>query len=79
MVWGETPDIHFKWLLATLDRLFESGLLVSAHQTVIFRKEIKWCRQLVSGQKVNHDPERTEGLSQLPRPESAVQIMQFKP
>ena len=56
MVWGETPDIHFKWLLATLDRLFERGLLVSAHQTVFFRKEIKWCRKLVSGQKVNHTP-----------------------
>ena len=50
VVWGETPDILLKRLLAILNRLLERGLFVAAHKAVFSRKEIKWCGNILSGQ-----------------------------
>ena len=77
MIWGETLGILLKRLLATLDRLLEHGPFVAAHKAVFFRKEIKWCGKILSGQMVSHDPECTQGLSKLRRPETAGELMQF--
>ena len=66
-----------KRLLAILDRLLERGLFAAAHKAVFFRKEIKWCGKILSGQTVSHDPEHTQGLSELRRPETAGKLMQF--
>ena len=33
--------------------------------------------ETLSGQTVSHDPERTQGLSELRRPETAGELMQF--
>ena len=41
VIWGKTPEIISKRLLAILDRLLERGLLAAAHKAVYFRKEIK--------------------------------------
>ena len=41
MIWGETPEILLKRLLAILDRLLERGLFAAAHKAVFFRKEIR--------------------------------------
>ena len=62
---GETPEILLKRLLAILDRLLERGLFAAAHKVGFFRKEFKWCEKILSGQTVSHDPERTQGLSEL--------------
>ena len=62
MIWGETPEILLKRLLAILDRLLERGLFAAAGKAVFFRKEINWCGKILSGQTVSHDPERTQGL-----------------
>ena len=42
-----------------------------------FVKEIKWCGKILFGQTVSHDPERTQGISELRRPETADELMQF--
>ena len=60
-----------------LDRLLKRGLVAAAHKAVFFRKGIKWCWEILSGQAVSHDPERTQGLSELRRPETAGELMQF--
>ena len=43
VIWGETPEILLKRLLAILDRLLERGLFAAAHKAVLFGNEIKWC------------------------------------
>ena len=48
VIWGETPEILLKRLLAILDRLLERGLFAAAHKAVFFRKEIKWCGKILS-------------------------------
>ena len=76
VIWGETPEILLKRLLAILDRLLERGLFAAAHKDIFFRKEIKWFGKILSGQTVSH-PEGTQGLSELRRPETAGKIVQF--
>ena len=68
VIWGKTPEIHMKWLLVILDRLLERGRFTAARKADLFRKEIKWCGKILSGQTVRHDPERAQGLSELYRP-----------
>ena len=77
MIWWETPKILLKRLLTILDRLLERGIFAAAHKVVFFRKETTWCGKILSGQTVSHDPERTQGLSELRRPETAGEVMQF--
>ena len=36
VIWGETPEILLKRLLAILDRLLERGLFAAAHKAVFF-------------------------------------------
>ena len=60
-----------------MDRLLERGRFAAAYKAVFFRKEIKWCGKIFSGQSVSHDPDRTQGLSELRRPETAGELMQF--
>ena len=48
VIWGETPEILLKRLLAILDRLLERCLFAAAHKAVFFRKEIKWCGKILS-------------------------------
>ena len=59
VIWQKTPEIRLKRLLVSLDCLLACGLFPAAHKAVFFRKEIKWCGQILSGQTVSHDPERT--------------------
>ena len=77
VIWGEAPENILKRLLAILDRQLERGFFAAAHMSVFFRKEIKWCGKILSGQTVSHDPERTQELSELRRPETAGELMQF--
>ena len=60
VIWGKTPDILLKRLLAILDRLLEHGLFAASHKAVFYPKEIKWCGKIRSGQTVSHDPESTQ-------------------
>ena len=63
--------------MAILDRLLERGVFAAAPKAVFIRKEIEWFWKILSRQTVSHDPERTRGLSELCRPETAGELMQF--
>ena len=43
VIWGETPEILLKRLLAILDPMLERDLFAAADKAVVFRKEMKWC------------------------------------
>ena len=77
MISGNTPETLLKRQLAFLDRLLDRGRFPAAHKAVFVRKEIKRCGKILFGQTVSHDFERTKGLSELRRPETAGELMQF--
>ena len=78
MILGETPETLLKRLWAISDRPLERGVFVAAHKAVFFRKEMERCGQILSGQTVSHDPRRTDGLSELCRPETTGEPMQVR-
>ena len=58
VIWGGTPEIILKRLLAILDRLLGQGVFAAAQKAVSFRKEIMWCGNILSGKTASHDPGR---------------------
>ena len=52
--------MRLKWLLTILNGLLERGRFAAAYKAVLFRKEVKWCGKINSGQTVSHDPERSQ-------------------
>ena len=53
------------------------SVFAAAPKAVFIRKEIEWFGKILSRQTVSHDPERTQGLSEVRRPETAGELMQF--
>ena len=68
-------------LLATRDEILASlesvGLFAAAHKCTFFSREIMWCGKVYSQGRVSHDPVRLQGLSDMRRPETAAELMQF--
>ena len=77
VILGESPEIRLERLFSIFDRLLERGHFDAAHKAVFFRKEIKWSGKILSGQMASHDPKGTQRLSELGRPETAGELMQF--
>ena len=70
-----------KSLLSLLDeiraRLERVGLFVAAHKCTFFARELVWCGKVYSNGVVSHDPARIQGLSEMRRPQTASELMQF--
>ena len=60
-----------------LGRLESVGLLVAAHKCTFFALELVWCGEVYSDSVVSHDPARIQGLSDMRRPQTASELMQF--
>ena len=59
-----------------LGRLESVDLFVAAHKCTFFARELVWCGNVYSG-VVSHDPARIQGLSDMRRPQTASELMQF--
>ena len=60
-----------------LGRLESVGLFVAAHKCTFFARELVWCGKVYSNGVVSQDPVRIQGLSEMRRPETASEMMQF--
>ena len=60
-----------------LGRLESVGLFVAAHKCTFFARELVWCGKVYSDSVVSHDPARIQGLSDMRRPQTASELMQF--
>ena len=60
-----------------LCRLESVGLFVAAHKCTFFARELVWCGKVYSDGVVSHDPDRIQGLSDMRRPQTASELMQF--
>ena len=52
-------------------------LFAAACKCTFFAGEIIWCGKVYSRGRVSHDPVRLQGLSDMRRPETAGELMQF--
>ena len=68
-------------LLDTLDeilaRLENAGLFAAAHKCTFVSREVVCCVKGYSQGRVSHDPVRLQALSDMRRPETAAELMQF--
>ena len=60
-----------------LGRLESVGFFVAAHKCTFFARELVWCGKVYSDSVVSHDPARIQGLSDMRRPQTASELMQF--
>ena len=60
-----------------LGRLESVGLFVAAHKCTFFARELVWCRKAYSDGVVSHDPASIHGLSDMCRPQTAGEFIQF--
>ncbi|CAN0012806.1 unnamed protein product [Sphacelaria rigidula] len=74
---ADTKDECFYTLDAILSRLENVGLFAAAYKGTFFASELVWCGKVYSHGRVSHDPVRLQGLSDMRRPETAAELMQF--
>ena len=60
-----------------LGRSESVGLFVAALKCTFFARELVWCGKVYSDSVVSHDPARIQGLSDMRRPQTASELMQF--
>ena len=60
-----------------LARLESVRLFAAAHKCTLFSREIVWCGKVYSQGRVSHNPVNLQGLSDMRRPETAAELMQF--
>ena len=77
IVWARDAETLLTRVEAVLERLIERGLFAAAHKAVLFRREIKWCGRIYSGEATIQDPARVQGLLDLRRPETGGELMHF--
>ena len=60
-----------------LGRLEIVGLFVAARKCTFFPRELVWCGKAYTDGVVSRDPARIQGLSDMRRPQTASELMQF--
>ena len=60
-----------------LGRLESVGWFVAAHKSTFFARELVWCGKVCSDGVVSQDPARIQRLSDMRRPQTAGELMQF--
>ena len=74
---ADTEDELLDTLDAILGRLEGVGLFAAAHKCTFFARELVWCGKVYSHGRLSHDPVRLQGLSDMRRPETAAELMEF--
>ena len=74
---ADTEDELLDTLDEILARLERVGLFAATHKCTVFASELVWCGKVYSHGCVSHDPIRLQGLSDIRRPETPGELMQF--
>ena len=75
--YADTEDELLDTLDEILARLESVGWFAAAHKCTFFSGEIVWCGKVYSQGRVSHGPVRLQALSDMRRPETAAELMQF--
>ena len=77
VIWGRDAAELVARLKVVLARLVGVGLFAAVHKAVLYRREIKWCGRVHSGEATLPDPDWIQGLLELRRPETGDELMHF--
>lgn len=77
--WGQTLEELTGRVEVVLAILQGHYLFVAAHKAVFCGKEIRWCGKLYSGDRIDYNPDRVQGLVEILRPENAGELQQIGP
>lgn len=72
-----TEDVLLEKLEEFFRICFEKRLWLSARKSKLFRKELRWCGRIVSGDGYKLDPTRLSGLQEMHIPRTAEELSQF--
>ena len=77
VVYGSTPEEHWKNLRAMLDTLRAYGLRLNAKKCVIGVSELKFLGHIISAAGVRPDPEKVRAIVEAPVPQDQAQLRSF--
>ena len=77
VVFGSTPEEHWRNLWAMLDTLHTSGLRLNAKKCVMGVSESKFLGHIISADGVQPDPEKVKAILDAPLPEDQAQLRSF--
>ena len=68
-------------LIAVLDKTFDKSVAKKARCSLkkckLFAKKVRWVGKIISADGISPDPEKTQILLDMSRPETAADLMQF--
>ena len=76
LIFAEDEDTLYRRVREVLQRCRSHGITISRKKLQIGR-EVPFAGYVVSGEGVRPDPERTEAISQFPRPQSRTELRSF--
>jgi transposase InsO family protein len=74
---ARSPAAFIETLRRFFDRVRVNRLKLSAKKSCLFKKHIKWCGRVFSGDGIQHDTTRISALQELPLPTTAADLQQF--
>ena len=77
VVYGSTPEEHWRNLRAMLDTLWASGLKLNAKKCVMGVSELKYLGHVISADGFRPDPEKVKAILEVPVPEDQAQLRSF--
>ncbi len=72
-----TPEELLNSLDKTFDKFVAKNIKCSLNKCKLFAKKVLWVGKIISGDGIATDPEKTQALQAMARPETAADLMQF--
>jgi transposase InsO family protein len=77
LVATKNEEEHLKHLRTVCERLASFNILINCNKCVFGQREIRFLGHIVSASGIRPTPEKTDAITNFPRPETAKQLRQF--
>lgn len=77
IVYGSTPEEHWRNLRAMMNTLRASGLRLNVRKCVMGASELKFLGHIISANGVRPDPEKVKAIAEAPEPQDQAQLRSF--
>lgn len=77
VIFGATEEEHDKRLREVLSKLQAAGWTLNAEKCQFKVKEVKFLGHVISSEGIKPDPNKTEAIANLPRPNSVKELKRF--
>ena len=77
LVWGKDKEDHDQDFRAVMDKIQKSGLILNKYKCAFGLNQLKYCGHIFSDKGVKADPSKIEAITDMPTPESPVDLRRF--